>query len=149
MAQTNEEVISKLKQSICNYYMGIFKQKLKYLLANGKENEISSQIMQFLDAQIDTGNNSIVRDDIIKIALASLVDDSSSISESRICHSLPDVSDISIEDGGEAALLTEKVNTLFNGIEENSCYLYVSPDFYTKNIEIIESKIKKLEKRFF
>lgn len=138
MNETNEEVIQKLKQSIHDYYMGYIKQKLKYLLANGKEAEISNQIMQFLDAQIDTGNSIIVKDDIIRILNSVLFDDDCNISnyeveKSRIPYCFPSTSDITIEKG-EAAYVNEKYETPFNGIEEKSYYLYVSPDYYSNTI---------------
>ena len=47
-----------------------------------------------------------------------------------------------------AAYLVEKFQTPFNGIEEKSYYLYISPEYYDKNIKNIEEKIKKLEKTF-
>ena len=40
MFETNEEVIQKLKQAICDYYMGYIKQKIN----SGKENEISTNL---------------------------------------------------------------------------------------------------------
>ena len=62
MMETNEKIAQNLKQSISDYYMGYIKQKLQYLLANGKESDINEQIMQFLDAQMDTGNNFICKE---------------------------------------------------------------------------------------
>lgn len=148
MFETNEEIVQKLKQTICDYYMGYIKQKIN----GGKENEISNQIMQFLDAQMDTGNSTINKEDIIRILMAVLFEDNPNPSDEEIEHSripycFPSVSEIKIEDGG-AAYLTEKHETLFNGIEEKSCYLYVSPDYYNKNIENIENNIRILEKGF-
>lgn len=148
MFETNEEVIQKLKQAICDYYMGYIKQKIN----SGKENEISNQIMQFLDAQMDTGNSNISKDDITRILLSVLFEDNPNPSEEEIEHAkipycFPTVSDIKIEDDS-AAYLTEKHDTLFNGLEEKSCYLYVSPDYYSNNIESIENDIKRLEKGF-
>jgi len=149
MSETNEEVIQKLKESIHDYYMGFVKQKFKNLLANGKEAEISNQILQFLDAQIDTGNSTIVKDDIIGILNSVLGTDSfnASLEQSLIPYCFPSVADIKIENGG-AAYLTEKIQTPFDGIKENSYYLYVSPDYYNDNIGSIESEIKSLEKSF-
>jgi len=148
MFETNEEMVQKLKQTICDYYMGYVKQKIN----GGKENEISNQIMQFLDAQMDTGNSTIHKEDITRILVSVLFEDNPNPSDEEIEHSkipycFPSVSEIKIEDGG-AAYLTEKRETLFNGIEEKSCYLYVSPDYYNKNIENIEADIKRLEKGF-
>lgn len=150
MVETNEEVIQKLKQSICDYYMGHIKQKLKTSHINGKENEVSNQIMQFLDAQIDTSNSTICKEDIIRILFSVIFDDNTpneEINQAKISHCFPDVATITIEDK-KAVYVTEKSNTLFYGIEEKSYYLYVSPDYYNKNIEDIETEIKRLEKRF-
>lgn len=152
MFETNEEIIQKLKLAIHDYYMGHIKHKLKFLLVNDKENEISSHIMQFLDAQIDTGNYIIVKDDIVKILNSVFFDstfasDTFTIDKERITFAFPYSADITIEDG-RAALLTEKFQTPFNGIEEKSYYLYIAPEFYDKNIKGIEEQIKKLEKTF-
>lgn len=49
---------------------------------------------------------------------------------------------------GQAALLTEQIQDPINGNSESSCYLYVSPDFYNTNIEIIQDTIEKQEKTF-
>lgn len=152
MVETNEEISNKLKQAIHDHYMVYIKQKLKFLLANGRENEISNHIMQFLDAQIDTGNFIIVKDDIIRILNSVLLEEdfaSSNIEseQNRISYCFPSTSEITIENG-EAAYLVEKFQTPFNGIEEKSYYLYVSPRFYEENIKDIEDKIKKLEKNF-
>lgn len=135
MNETNEEVIQKLKLSIHDYFMGFIKQKFKNSLANGKEAELSSHIMQFLDAQIDTGNSIIVKDDITNILNSVLELDSfnSSDSQSKISYCFPSVTDIKIEDG-EAVFLTEKQDSPFDGMKEVSYYLYVSPDYYTNNI---------------
>lgn len=152
MFETNDEIIQKLKISIHDYYMGHIKHKLKFLLTNDKESEISSHIMQFLDAQIDTGNYIIVKDDIVRILNSVFFDsdfasDTSNVNKERITFALPYSADITIEDG-RAALLTEKFQTPFNGIEEKSYYLYIAPEFYDKNIKGIEEQIKKLEKTF-
>lgn len=152
MFETNEEVSQKLKLAIHDYYMRHIKHKLKYLLVDDKENEISSHIMQFLDAQIDTGNFLIAKDDIVRILNSVFFDndfasDNSNIDKERISFTFPYSADITIEDG-RAALLTEKFQTPFNGIEEKSYYLYIAPEFYDKNIKGIEEKIKKLEKSF-
>lgn len=150
MVETNEEIIQKLKQSICDYYMGFVRQKLKTSHINGKENEINNQIMQFLEAQIDTSNSTICKDDIVNILVSVVSDDNTfdmDLHRTKISNCFPDISTITIENG-EATYVTEKQNTLFNGIEENSYYLYVSPDYYNKNIESIETEIKKLEKGF-
>lgn len=148
MLETNEEIIQKLKHSICDYYMGYIKQKIKF----GKENDILNQIMQFLDAQMDTGNSTISKEDINRILISVIFEDNPNpsdeeIEKSKIPYCFPSVSEIKIEDG-EAVYLTEKHDTLFNGIEEKSCYLYVAPDYYNKNIESIENDIKKFEKEF-
>ena len=152
MIETNEEIIQKLKQAICDYYMGYVKQNLKSTLINGKESEITNQIMQFLDAQIDIGNSKIVRDDIIKILNSILLDEEFETSNTNfehgyISYSIPAVTDITIEDGS-AAYLVEKTQTPFNGIEEKSCYLYVSPEYYDTHIQSLEAEIKRLEKAF-
>ncbi len=152
MFETNEEIIQKLKVAIHDYYMGYIKHKLKYLFVDGKENEISSHIMQFLDAQIDTGNFLIAKDDIVRILNSIFFDsdfasDSFNFDKERISYAFPYSADITIEDG-KAAFLVEKFQTPFNGIEEKSCYLYIAPEFYDKNIKVIEEKIKKLEKTF-
>lgn len=47
-----------------------------------------------------------------------------------------------------ATYVVEKFETPFNGIEEKSYYLYISPEYYDINIKNIEDKIKKLEKTF-
>lgn len=134
MNETNEEITQKLKGSIHDYYMGFIKQKFKNSLANGKENEISNQIMQFLDAQIDTGNSTIIKEDMIRILTSVLqADNCSSIDESRIPYCFPSVCDVKIENS-EAAFLTEKFNTPLNGSQETSYYLYVSPNYYNNNI---------------
>lgn len=101
MNDTNEEVFQKLKQAICDYYMGHVKQKLNNLLQNGKENEISNQIMQFLDTQLYSGNFSINRDDIVRILDTVLLEDysdsfNSELEKTRISYSLPNVADIII-----------------------------------------------------
>lgn len=132
MNETNEEITQKLKESILDYYMGFVKQKFKNSLANGKETEISNQIMQFLDAQIDTGNSLIVKEDIIRI-LSSVLDSASNLEQSQILYCFPNTSNIRIE-AGEAAFLTEKFDDPLNGSKENSYYLYVSPDYYNNNI---------------
>lgn len=102
MFETNEEVNQNLKQSILDYYMGHIKHKLKSLITNEIENEISSNIIQFLDAQIDTGNSLIVKEDIIKILNSVLIDsnftlNNSNFEQSRIEHCLPDSSTITID----------------------------------------------------
>ena len=152
MFETNDEIIQKLKVAIHDYYMGHIKHKLKSLLINDKESEISSHIMQFLDAQIDTGNFIIVKDDIVRILNSVFFDsdfasESSNTDKERIAFTFPYSADITIEDG-RAALLNEKFQTPFNGIEEKSYYLYIAPEFYDKNIKGIEEQIKKLEKTF-
>lgn len=144
--------LGKLKQSISDYYMGHIKQKLQHLLANGKETDINEQIMQFLDAQMDTGNNFICKDDIIRILNTVLVDENENpydaeLAKTKINYCFPKVADIKIENNS-AAYLVEKFESPFNGIEEKSCYLYISPEYYEGNIETIESQIKKLEKSF-
>lgn len=152
MLETNEEVTEKLKSAICDYYMGYIKQKLRASLADSKEAEISNQIMQFLDAQIYTGNSTITKDDISRI-LSSILTDGfsesfhSDFEEKRISYCFPDVADIKIEDGN-AAYLKEVFTSPTRGTTEKSCYLYVSPDYYNNNIENIETEIKKLEKGF-
>lgn len=135
MNETNEEMVQKLKLSIHDYYMGFIKQKFWNLLANGKEAEISNQIMQFLDAQIDTGNSVIVKDDIIRILNSVLEADENNYNfeKERILYCFPTECNIKIENG-EAVYLTEKIQSPFYGIKEKSCYLYVSPDFYNTNI---------------
>ena len=135
MLETNEEISQKLKQAICDYYMGYVKQKFKYLLANGKENEIASQIMQFLDIQIDTRNFNINKEDMIRILNSVLIEDSASsdFDTFHILHCFPTVADVHIEDG-HAAYLVEKSETPFSGIEEKTCYLYMSPEYYNNNI---------------
>ena len=95
MFETNEEISQNLKQSILDYYMGHIKHKLKSLITSEIENDISSNIIQFLDAQIDTGNSLIVKDDIIKILNSVLSD--SHLGQSRIEHCLPSSSDITID----------------------------------------------------
>lgn len=152
MVETNDEISNKLKISIHDYYMGYIKQKLKYMLANGKENEISDQIIQFLDAQIDTGNSIIIKDDIVRILNSVILEEDFipfdlESKQNNISHCFPNVSEITIENG-EAAYLVEKFQTPFSGIEEKSYYLYVSPKFYDENIRGIEDKIKRLEKDF-
>lgn len=49
---------------------------------------------------------------------------------------------------GQAAYLTEQNQGPIYGTSEKSCYLYVSPDFYNTNIEIIQDTIQKHEKSF-
>ena len=152
MNDTNEEMVQKLKASISDYYMGHIKQKLSFILAGGKENEINSQIMEFLDAQIDTNNSIITKDDIIRILNSSIVEDysdsfSSELEKTRIAYCFPNVATVNIE-CGQAALVTEKVQTPLNGMQEKSFYLYISPEYYTNNIEAIETDIKRLEKGF-
>lgn len=153
MLETNEEICQKLKQAILDYYMGYIKQKLRYLLVDGKESEISNHIIQFLDAQIDTGNPTILKEDIIKILNSVLLEDSYDFSSSnltnqnRIAHCFPEISEIAIESDG-AVYLTEKLQTPFDGIEERSCFLYLSSAYYEKNIQEVEEKIKQLEKTF-
>lgn len=150
MLETNEEITQKLKQSIHDYYMSHVKQKLNFLLVNGKESEISNQIMQFLDAQIDTGNSLIVKDDIIRILNSVLLEDSfgdNTALETRISHCFPNVADITI-DQAQAVYLAEKLQTPFNGTIESSYYLYVAPEYYDKNIQDIENEIRKIEKTF-
>ncbi len=132
--------------------MGHIKQKLQYLLANGKESDINNQIMQFLDAQMDTGNNTICKDDIVRILNTVLVDENENpheaeLARTKINYCFPKVADIKIENNS-AVYLLEKHENPFNGIEENSCYLYISPEYYQGNIETIEAQIKKLEKSF-
>lgn len=102
MFETNEEVSQNLKQSILDYYMGHIKHKLKSLITNDIEDEISSNIIQFLDAQIDTGNSLIVKDDIIKILNSVLIDsdfalNNNDFEQSRIEHCLPSSSNITID----------------------------------------------------
>lgn len=153
MLETNEEICEKLKQAILDYYMGYIKQKLRCLLVDEKESEISNHIMQFLDAQIDTGNPTILKEDIVKILNSILLEDSSNYSsfnltnQNRISHCFPEISEISIESEG-AVYLTEKLQTPFNGIEERSCFLYLSSQYYEKTIQEVENKIKQLEKNF-
>lgn len=138
MIETNEEICNKLKMSIHDYYMGHIRQKLNHLLGNGKENEISNQIMQFLNIQIDTGNTVITKDNIVRILNSVLIEgdaDSHNIEfvQTNISYCLPDIADIKIEDEG-AVYLTERIQTPFNGIEEKSYYLYISPEYYNNNI---------------
>lgn len=138
MFETNEEIAEKLKSTIHDYYMGYIKQKLRSSLANGKEAEISNQIMQFLDAQIDTGNSYITKDDITRILTSILADGFSEsfhaeLDEKRISHCFPKIADIKIEDG-KAVFLKEVFDTPLHGADEKSCYLFVSPDFYDANI---------------
>lgn len=150
MMETNEEITIRLKQSIHDYYMGYIKQKLKAFLINGKEIEISNKIMQFLDAQIDTENGIIVKDNIVNILNSVLLDNITNngiLNEEYIANCFPNVADITIEDSS-AVYLEEKTQTLFNGLDEKSYYLYVSPEYYDKNIKNIESEIKKFEKTF-
>ncbi len=102
MNDTNEEVFQKINQTICDYYMGHIKQKLNSLLQNGKENEISNQIKQFLDSQIYSGNFSINRDDIVRILDSVLLEDysdsfNSELEQTRISYSLPNVATIDID----------------------------------------------------
>lgn len=138
MFETNEEIAERLKNTIHDYYMGYIKQKLRTSLANGKETEISNQIMQFLDAQIDTGNSNITKEDISRILTSILADGYSDsfhaeIEEKRISYCFPKIADIKIEDG-KAVFLKEIFDTPLHGTDEKSCYLYVSPDFYDTNI---------------
>lgn len=138
MFETNEEIAEKLKSTIHDYYMGYIKQKLRTSLANGKETEISNQIMQFLDAQIDTGNSSITKEDISRILTSILADGYSDsfhaeLEEKRISYCFPKVANIKIEDG-KAVFLKEVFESPLNGTNEKSCYLYISPDFYNDNI---------------
>lgn len=152
MNDTNEEMTQKLKASICDYYMGHIKQKLSFLIAGGKENEISNQIMEFLDAQIDTNNSVITKDDIIRILTSSIVEDysdsfSSELEKNRISYCFPNVATVNI-DCGQAAYITIQVQTPLDGIYETSYYLYMSPEYYKNNIETVELDIKRLEKAF-
>lgn len=130
----------------------LLSKSLRLLLLIGKESEISSQIMQFLDAQLDTGNSNICKEDIARILNSILVDDfsdsfHSAFDEKRIAYCFPEICDIKIE-SGNAALLFEKVSSPIYGSQERSAYLFVSPDFYNDNIIKIEAEIKKLEKNF-
>ncbi len=147
--EANEEITQKLKSSICNYFMGYIKQKLNYLFTNEQDTEIVSQITQFLDAQIDTQNFNITRDDIIKILYSILLDENENqeILKSQIDASLPLISDIVIE-SNSAAYVTEKQESPFGEINENTYYLYVSPEYYQNNIQAVENEIKNLEKDF-
>lgn len=138
MFETNEEIAERLKNTIHDYYMGYIKQKLRTSLANGKETEISNQIMQFLDAQIDTGNSNITKEDISRILTSILADGYSDsfhaeIEEKRISYCFPKIADIKIEDG-KAVFLKEVFDSPLYGTNEKSCYLYVSPDFYNTNM---------------
>lgn len=145
-----KKLLGKLKQAICDYYMSYVKQKFSNLLANGREAELNEQIMQFLDAQLTTGNNHISKDDIVRILSSVLTENNYSdsyLEQGTLPYCFPNTSDVIIEDGN-AALLTEKHETPFNGIVEKSYYLYVSPNYYNGNIEIIEATIKRLEKGF-
>ena len=150
MMETNEEIVQKLKQSIHDYYMGYIKQKLNYLLVKGQEAEISCQIMQFIEAQIDTGAKTIVKENIINILNSILLENNScnnNLLENRISYCFPDAATVTIEES-QVAFLEEKFQTPFNGLEEKAYYLYISPEYYDKNIKYIESEIKKLEKTF-
>ena len=138
MYETNEEICQKLKTAIHDHYMGYIRPKLNYLFSNNTESEISNQIMQFLDAQIDTENSIITKDDITRILNSVLIDEEDNFSnttlkQSRISHCFPIIATVSIENG-EAAFLLEQTQTLFNGIEEKSYYLYMSPNYYSNNI---------------
>ncbi len=135
MNETNEEVIQKLKQAICDYFMGYVKQKLKFLLVNGKEDEIVSLIMQFLDAQFDTQNFVINKENIIGILNSILLEGNpnSQLEETHIANCFPTTIEIYIEDG-LAAFLTEVQTTPLNETLEKSYYLYVAPDYYSEVI---------------
>ena len=90
--------------------MGHIKQKLQYLLANGKESDINNQIMQFLDAQMDTGNNTICKDDIVRILNTVLVDENENpheaeLARTKINYCFPKVADIKIENNSAVYLL--------------------------------------------
>lgn len=133
MNYTNEEVVQRLKEAILDCYMSYIKQGFKFLLANGLESEISNQIMQFLDAQIDTGNSTIIKDDIIRILENVLTNEFSNFNKERLNYCFPSVLDVKIEEN-KAAFVTQKASTPFNGFEEKTYYLYIAPDFYNDKI---------------
>jgi hypothetical protein len=97
----------------------LLSKSLNLYLVIGKESEISNQIMQFLDAQLDTGNSNICKDDITRILTSVLVDDFSDtfhqeLDERRISYAFPEVCDIKIENGN-AVLLFEKNSSPITG----------------------------------
>lgn len=102
MNDTNEEVFQKLKQAVCDYYMGYVKQKLSNLLVGSKENELENQILQFLDTVGFTGNSVITRDAIIRILENVLLEDysdsfNSELEKIRISYTFPNVATVNIE----------------------------------------------------